>query len=190
MSYKPTQSTCDPSWRNPSNLPHWQQPSAQRSADRTSRVCSTKALQGICQHLLRGWLSPHPSAQITPAPEYTAGISPSSACSRTTVTLSSFEFLLVCTSYTVYNKVKPIAYGSAQADFPYKHGIRSSAKEVNNKYSHFFTIHILERSKRDSWYRCGARLGEDEEFGKAMGQQLLHAIPLSSQGKVELCTLR
>lgn len=136
------------------------------------------------------WLSPHPSAQITPAPEYTAGISPSSACSRTTVTLSSFEFLLVCTSYTVYNKVKPIAYGSAQADFPYKHGIRSSAKEVNNKYSHFFTIHILERSKRDSWYRCGARLGEDEEFGKAMGQQLLHAIPPSSQGKVELCTLR
>lgn len=143
MSYKPTQSTSDPPWRNPSKLSHWQQLSAQRSAraspDRTSRVCSTKALQGICQHRLRGRLSPHP--QVTPALEYSAEISPSSACSRTTVTLSSFEFLLVCTSYTVYNKVKPIAYGSAQADFPYKHGIRSSAKEVNNKYSHFYHSH-------------------------------------------------
>lgn len=129
MSYKPIQSTSDPPWRNPSKLSHWQQLSAQRSAraspDRTSRVCSTKALQGICQHRLRGQLSPHP--QVTPALEYSAGISPSSACSRTTVTLSSFEFLLVCTSYTVYNKVK--------------HGIRSSAKEVNNKYSHFYHSH-------------------------------------------------
>lgn len=43
-----------------------------------------------------------------PALKCTAGASCLFACSRTTVRLSSFKFLLVCTSYTVYNKVNQL----------------------------------------------------------------------------------
>lgn len=43
-----------------------------------------------------------------PAPLCTAGVSCVFACPRTTARLSSFQFLLVCTSYTVYNKVNQL----------------------------------------------------------------------------------